>query len=112
MKVQDRESSTWLVTGGNRGIGLAFGRELARRGERVVAPARNPEKAAELEKTGARVERLDVSDAESIAGLAARLGRTPIDVLIHNAGRGGGASAIAKVDPVELAAFFAINNIG
>ena len=112
MKVQDRESSTWLVTGGNRGIGLAFARELARRGERVLATARDPEKASELEKTGARVERLDVSDVESIAGLAGRLGQTPIDVLIHNAGRGGGASAIAKVDPGELAAFFAVNAIG
>src|SRR3984893_15821716 len=103
MKEQDRESSTWLVTSGNRGIGLAFAREVARRGEHVLATARLPEKASELEKTGARVERLDVSDAESIAGLAARLGRTPIDVLIHNAGRGGGASAIEKVYPNELA---------
>jgi NAD(P)-dependent dehydrogenase (short-subunit alcohol dehydrogenase family) len=112
MEVQDRESSTWLVTGGNRGIGLAFARELARRGEHVIATARDPEKASELEKTGARVERLDVSDAASIASLAGRLGETPIDVLIHNAGRGGGASSIEKVDQGELAAFFAVNTVG
>src|SRR6202521_1114930 len=112
MELQDRESSTWLVTGGNRGIGLAFARELARRGEHVVATARDPEKASDLEKTGARVERLDVSDAASIAGLAGRLGETSIDVLIHNAGRGGGASSIEKVDQGELAAFFAVNTVG
>jgi NAD(P)-dependent dehydrogenase (short-subunit alcohol dehydrogenase family) len=112
MELQDRESSTWLVTGGNRGIGLAFARELARRGEHVVATARDPEKASDLEKTGARVERLDVSDAASIASLAGRLGETPIDVLIHNAGCGGGASSIEKVDRGELAAFFAVNTVG
>jgi NAD(P)-dependent dehydrogenase (short-subunit alcohol dehydrogenase family) len=112
MEAQGPGRFTWLVTGGNRGIGLAFARELARRGEHVIATARDPEKASDLEKTGARVERLDVSDAASIAGLAGRLGETPIDVLIHNAGRGGGASSIEKVDQGELAAFFAVNSVG
>jgi NAD(P)-dependent dehydrogenase (short-subunit alcohol dehydrogenase family) len=112
MATQDRGRSTWLVTGGNRGIGLAFAHELARRGEHVLATARDPEKASDLQATGARVERLDVSDGVSIADLAGRLGQTPIDVLIHNAGRGGGASAIEKVDQGELAALFAVNSVG
>ena len=51
---------TWLVTGANRGIGLAFARTLSRRGERVVGTARRPDRADELRETGARVEPLDV----------------------------------------------------
>jgi len=37
-----------LVTGANRGIGLAFARALAARGGRVIATARHPEKARDL----------------------------------------------------------------
>ncbi len=103
---------TWLVTGANRGIGLAFAATLSHRGESVIGTARDPAGASELGATGARVEKLDVSDSRSIAELGERLAGRPIDVLVHNAGRGDGASEIARVEPDELAAFFAVNAIG
>jgi len=100
------------VTGANRGIGLAFARELARRGQKVIGTARDPSRARELSETGARVEPLNVADAGSIAGLAARIASEPLDVLIHNAGRGGGASKIADLAPGEAEAFFSVNALG
>ena len=106
------ERATWLVTGANRGIGLAFARELARRNQDVIATVRDPSRADELAKTGVRIELLDVADRDSIAALAGRIGETPLDVLIHNAGRGSGASTLADLSPGEPEAFFAVNTIG
>jgi NAD(P)-dependent dehydrogenase (short-subunit alcohol dehydrogenase family) len=79
---------TTLITGANRGIGLALVREFQSRGHAVIATARDPAKAADLKATGAEVLALDVSDAASIAALAAALKGKPIDYLINNAGLG------------------------
>ena len=85
---------TALVTGGNRGIGLAVCRLLARRGLQVVLASRDGaagEKAAAALGAAAgvvRAEALDVaSDAsvEALAGLL-RAERIRIDVLVNNAG--------------------------
>jgi NAD(P)-dependent dehydrogenase (short-subunit alcohol dehydrogenase family) len=75
---------TWLVTGANRGIGLAFARTLSRRGVSVVGTARRPERADELRETGARVEPLDVGDDASVAALARSLEGEALDVLVLN----------------------------
>lgn len=77
--------TTWLITGANRGIGLAFARALTARGETVIATARHPDKAADLAATGARVEALDVTNPDSARALAHRLGGAGIDVLVNNA---------------------------
>ena len=110
--VETKKTGTWLVTGANRGIGLAFARELLARGQNVVGTARKPEEANDLRAAGARVERLDVADASSIDRLAAALRDEPIDVLIHNAGRGGGANAAAEITAKEIEAFFRVNARG
>ena len=39
---------TVLITGGNRGIGLEFVKQFTERGWNVIATARTPEKAEEL----------------------------------------------------------------
>jgi NAD(P)-dependent dehydrogenase (short-subunit alcohol dehydrogenase family) len=78
---------TAIVTGASRGIGLAVARELLR-DHRVVAAVRKP---GDVELRGARVEKLDVSDPDSIATFAARI-EGPIDVLVNNA-------AISRGDP-------------
>ena len=67
-----------LVTGSDRGIGLALTRELIRRGWRVSATCRKPEHAADLKTLAAThaaliIERLDVADNHSIDALATRL---------------------------------------
>lgn len=83
-----------LVTGANRGIGLAFVRRLLARGDRVVASCRHPGKATALNTLAGEypgrlhVLPLDVADAKSRAELVRELplvgGR--IDLLINNAG--------------------------
>lgn len=86
---------TVMVTGANRGIGLEFVRQYAERGARVIATARDPAGAQELNALAAAnpriiVERLDVTDFAQVDALAARYADQPIDVLINNAGISGG----------------------
>lgn len=83
-----------LVTGGNRGIGLAIATQLAARGIRVVIGARRLEQgeaaAAGIRQQGGAAEAvaLDVADhgsrTQAIAELLRRHGR--IDILVNNAG--------------------------
>lgn len=77
---------TYLVTGGNRGIGLALVRELVSRGHNVIATVREQSKVAEVAKLGATVHVLEADKPASIAALATALRGVPIDVLINNAG--------------------------
>lgn len=78
--------SNVLITGANRGLGLAFARAYRARGDTVIGTARRPGEADELSATGARVEELDVNDRDSVAALPGELGGTPVDLLILNAG--------------------------
>ena len=81
----DRWMATVLVTGANRGIGLAYCQQLHARGEQVIAVCRQP--SAELEALGVRIEAgIELSDAASIAALVSRLDGCPLDVVILNAG--------------------------
>lgn len=74
-----------LITGCNRGIGLAMARELSARGEHVIGVCRKP--SAELQDLPLQVEAgVDVTDGSSLAALNERLGGTAIDRLILNAG--------------------------
>jgi NAD(P)-dependent dehydrogenase (short-subunit alcohol dehydrogenase family) len=76
------ENAVALVTGGNRGIGLAFTRELLARGARkVYAGARNP---AAVMQSGVRPLRLDVTDSDDVAA-AAKLA-PDVTLVINNAG--------------------------
>lgn len=83
---------TVLVTGGNRGIGFAACRALAKSGLRVVLTARRRDDAVAaadvLRKEGLDVvaEELDLASERSVQACAVRLeeARTPIDVLVNN----------------------------
>ena len=71
-----------LITGANRGIGLAFAREaLARGARRVYAAARDP---ASVTLPGVQAIRLDVTDPQQVARVARECG--DVTVLVNNAG--------------------------
>lgn len=83
-------TGTVLVSGANRGIGLELVRQYLQDGWQVFATCRQPEKARDLNalaETGdLTVQPLDVADARQIDNLRAVIGKTPIDVMINNAG--------------------------
>src|SRR5262252_4066040 len=71
-----------LVTGANRGIGLAFTRELLARGARkVYAGARDP---STVKQPDVEAIRLDVTKPDQV--LAAAAGADDVSLLINNAG--------------------------
>lgn len=76
-------SRSVLVTGGNRGIGLATARALAAQGDKVAVTYRTGEPPEGLFGV-----RCDITDAESVrrAVEEARIQHGPIQVLVSNAG--------------------------
>lgn len=77
---------TVLITGANRGIGLALAEAMAARGDRVLATAREGADVAALQRVASEVLPLEVTDDASVEALAGRLAGTPIDLLVNNAG--------------------------
>lgn len=83
-----------VVTGAGRGLGLEFVKQLLPRAARLVATARNPESAQDLQelaRTNAgvlKIVQLDVSDEASIHRAVDEIGKlvTSLDLLINNAG--------------------------
>jgi len=81
-----------FITGANRGIGLEWVRQAAEDDWQVIATAREPERATDLLRVASRfpgrveVWPLDVTDADAVLGLAARVGGLAIDWLVNNAG--------------------------
>lgn len=74
-----------IVTGANRGIGLALAAELKNRGRSVLAACRSS--SLELAKLGVEVvEGIDVSADRGIAALVKAVGDRSIDLLVNNAG--------------------------
>jgi NAD(P)-dependent dehydrogenase (short-subunit alcohol dehydrogenase family) len=107
---------TALVTGANRGIGLAVARGLGERGFRVLLGARDPERGEQAEAAlriaghDARAVVLDVADAATVGpALAAAEGR--LDVLVNNAGiYPGGRPSELDLDVAERA--WQVNALG
>jgi 3-oxoacyl-ACP reductase-like protein len=78
-----------LVTGGNRGLGLAMVRALVDCGAEVLATCRRSQgELAELGDTVQVITGVDVTKDEDMATLVSGVGEAPLDVLINNAGYG------------------------
>jgi NAD(P)-dependent dehydrogenase (short-subunit alcohol dehydrogenase family) len=86
---------TFVVTGGNAGIGYFTGEQLAEAGGRVIIAARNRDKAdVAMGAIRSRVPRAEVSfvhlDLTSLASISDAAGAIsadgPIDALVNNAG--------------------------
>lgn len=101
------DAPTVFITGANRGIGLEFVRQLAARGYNIIATARQPSEASELNALIDRhpqlvVEELDVTDFARVDALGAKYARQPIDLLISNAAiTPRYKSAFRRVDGVD-----------
>ena len=89
--------ATALITGGTSGIGAAFARALAARGDDLVLVARNADRLTEMatelkEHYAVSVEEIvaDLAVRSEVVGVAERLASTeqPIDLLVSNAGFG------------------------
>ena len=100
---------TVMVTGANRGIGYEHVAQYAQKKWKVIACARQPEKAIELlqlqDKYGANfiIEELEVTNHNQVDDLSQKYSNTAIDILINNAGTGGpegmpGAMDYQKID--------------
>ncbi len=100
--------STVLITGAARGLGLEFAQQYAADGWDVIATARQA--SSELEATGARIEALDMSDFDAVAGFATRIER-PIDLLIANAGQIGPLEASSPADAAAWSDLLKVNTI-
>ncbi|MCA9883030.1 MAG: SDR family oxidoreductase [Anaerolineaceae bacterium] len=116
-----------LITGSNRGIGLALVQHYATNGDLVFATCRRPGSADELQQFASqhpdrvKVLQLDVIDAQSIAGCvdAVRQQTDGLDMLINNAGiLPGGVDArdanISRLGDLEADAMlhvFRVNSI-
>jgi NAD(P)-dependent dehydrogenase (short-subunit alcohol dehydrogenase family) len=107
------ETTTVLITGANRGIGLEYARQFAAKGYQVIGTARDPADAKELSEVADRVEQLDVTDPASVAGLAKRLDGNAIDILVNNAGVfDRGDVSLDKVDFQMMERTLAVNTLG
>jgi len=97
-----------LVTGANRGIGLAFTRELLARGARkVYAAARDP---ASITLPGVEPLRLDVTKPDQIAAAVARAG--DVTLVINNAGIGAVGGFLAPDSEAVTRRLFETNFFG
>ncbi|TQV87945.1 SDR family oxidoreductase [Aliikangiella coralliicola] len=112
-KAATAAKATVLITGANRGIGLALAEKFHQQGFHVIATARKPQKADKLKKLGVQIEQLDIIDPKSIAALKHRLGNMPIDILINNAGIGGHSTRkFSDLNVERLMRVLNVNSLG
>lgn len=111
-----------LITGANKGIGLAISRQLGECGFVVWLGCRDSDRgetaAAKLREAGvdARAVTLDVSDGDSVARAAARLAEEAgmLDVLVNNAGINVGSPPPGVTEEAinDVRAMFEVNTFG
>jgi len=101
---------TVVITGSNKGIGLALCRELKFRGHQVVATCRRA--SAELLQLGVEVAAdIDVTDSAAADRLHTHIGARPVDLLINNAGITARES-FAALDFNTIRDQFEVNSLG
>ncbi len=105
---------TIVISGANRGIGLALTRQFLQAGHHVIAGCRQPAEAADLLASLGSLElaQLDVGDAKSVSLFCQQLGTRAVDVLINNAGvMGGEQQGIGDMDYADWLHTFEINTL-
>ncbi len=104
---------TLLITGANRGLGLAFARSYAADGWRVHACCRHPDKAKALKELEGDLvcHRLDVTDGLQVSSLARSLADESVDLLVNNAGIQETHSAFGETDYDEWQEVLEVNTL-
>jgi NAD(P)-dependent dehydrogenase (short-subunit alcohol dehydrogenase family) len=118
-RIADQSGRTFIVTGGNGGLGFETTRQLAAHGGRVVLAARSEQKGLDAvaritaAQPGAAVEfrALDLADLDSVRDFAAAIlsDGIPVDVLINNAGV---MYPPRRLTPQGFESQFATNHLG
>ena len=114
--MRERTPKTLLVTGASSGIGRALVLEFARRGAHVMASARREAElaslCAEVAASGGKSSFTvcDVSDPEAAAEVVRKTERDlgSLDMVISNAGLGGGAHA-SRLDVASVSRMIDVN---
>ncbi|CAG0948316.1 C-factor [Phycisphaerales bacterium] len=101
---------TYLITGANRGLGLEFSRQLAARGDRVIAVVRREDAAGGVAALAARVVVAEVTDAAGVEALGREVAGEKVDVLINNAGVSSEGKTLAGVTAGEMERVFRVNS--
>ena len=97
-----------VITGASSGIGMAFARQLAAEGYRLVLVARRENRlqalAEELKKSGTEsmVITADLSEKEACYRLMQQLEPVPVGILINNAGFGDCGSFLETDAETEM----------
>ncbi|WPF66222.1 MULTISPECIES: SDR family oxidoreductase [unclassified Corynebacterium] len=112
--MSEREQKIAVVTGASSGIGAATARALATDGWYVIAAARRYERVAALaEEIGGQACRLDVTDEESVLGLARCVAeRGGCDLLVNNAGGARGLDPVIEADIEKWRWMYEVNVLG
>jgi NAD(P)-dependent dehydrogenase (short-subunit alcohol dehydrogenase family) len=99
-----------VVTGANRGIGLEVARQMAARGDDVIAVCR--QSSDELAETDVRIiEGIEVTDDAACQRLTDTLDGKTIDILVNNAGILK-QDTLSGVDYGEMLEQYQVNTIG
>ena len=108
------DMTTILITGANKGLGRETARRLLADGHDVWLAARDPGRGREAsEALGARLVVLDVTDDDSVAAAAERVGADGgLDVLVNNAGIVGDRGAVPDTTAEDVGRIFATNVLG
>ena len=109
-----------LITGANRGLGLAFAKESLARGYRVFATCRRPDEADDLQALRddfpekLTVLHLDVTDEGTIdaAAEAVQDQEDALDLLINNAGINPEQEHLGNLDAETILHTYHVNAVG
>ena len=108
---------TILVTGANRGIGLELVKQYCNQNYQVIGTYRNENTSGEFismsrNLNNLKVYSLDVSSDQSLKNFSSKLGDTPVDIFINNAGVFGPRdSSFNNVDERNWISVFQTNAI-